>query len=193
MMYIEQKTEPGFYSDFIRNYNPVQWRELSREIGLELRNHMLEEEQNWQCAYTEVRLNPDDSHIDHFKKQDYFPQYTFSYDNLFAAHNSEDWGAKCKDKKIKKDLYDTILSPLSEEIKNAFSFNFANGEILGETEKAKNTIEVFNLNHSSLKARRMQTVLNIQNYAKYSFSEEEIKENLGEFFSLIQFYIQNNQ
>ncbi|MBX7241277.1 MAG: TIGR02646 family protein [Bacteroidia bacterium] len=190
MKYIEKKTIPPFYSNFIRKNKPQHWSELSREIRIELREYILKEEQASQCAYTEVLLREDNSHIDHFKMRNHFANLTFSYDNLFVAHNDEKWGAKNKDKKIKKEFYDKILSPLSEETKDAFSFSFANGEIFGKTEKAKRTIEVFNLNHSSLKERRMQTILDISNYS--GFSEEKIKENLGEFFSLIRFYFNHN-
>jgi hypothetical protein len=52
------KQQPEFYQEFLEQNSPTEWSEVSRSIGYELRMHILMEEQNYQCAYTEIRVEP---------------------------------------------------------------------------------------------------------------------------------------
>jgi hypothetical protein len=55
------KSEPAFYQDYISRNKPGKWKQLSFDIGFDMRTYMLMEEQNFQCAYTEIRLEPEQS------------------------------------------------------------------------------------------------------------------------------------
>ncbi len=92
------KTEPQIYGDFITQNSPPEWGDVSKAIGYDLRMHLLIKEQNYQCAYTELRVEPEDTHIDHFRKQSLFQRLKFDWNNLLASCNSEAYGAKYKDK-----------------------------------------------------------------------------------------------
>ena len=63
------KEEPAFFSEHIAKEKPKNWNELiTKGVGIDIREYILKNEQNYQCAYTEVRINSDisSSHIDHF-------------------------------------------------------------------------------------------------------------------------------
>ncbi|MCW3126356.1 MAG: hypothetical protein JWO03_2014 [Bacteroidetes bacterium] len=171
----------------------MSWDDMDGSDKEKLRRHMLETEQNWQCAYTELRLTEknSDSHIDHFKRKHgaLFPKLVFEYSNLFTASLDEDFGAKYKDKFVKAVAdYDNLLSP--SEINPAnFNYNIATGAIEGNTIKAKYTIEAFNLNHSDLKRNRLERIKLLEDY-KDLYPLEETIGYIGEFESLIR-YIYN--
>ncbi|WP_069471644.1 hypothetical protein [Candidatus Marithrix sp. Canyon 246] len=113
------KQEPQLYQDFIRQNLPTKWNYVSLSIGYELRMHILMEEQNYQCAYTEIHIEPEDSHIDHFRKQSLFPDMRFDWNNLLVSGNSEAYGAKCKDKKLKKqEDYQLLINPVIDNPKD---------------------------------------------------------------------------
>ena len=93
------KQKPKFYSNFVSKNKPKLWKTVSKEIGFECRIYMLSEEQNFQCAYTEINIEPENAHIDHFIKQDFiksglFPISVIEWNNLFTACNYEYFGAK---------------------------------------------------------------------------------------------------
>ena len=77
-MKMVSKLEPVFYQDYISRNKPGTWKQLSFDIGFDMRTYMLMKEQNFQCAYTEIRLEPEKSHIDHFKKKSLYPNLMVS-------------------------------------------------------------------------------------------------------------------
>lgn len=185
MKYIDKKASPDFFGQYIEKEKPVQWATLSKDIGTQLREYMLQNEQSSQCAYTEIHISTiGDAHIDHFRKRSIFPTEIFTYENLYTACNNEDFGAKYKDRHIKETDYSIILHPLSDELLSAFSYNLASGEIKGRNEKAIKTIELFNLNHKILKERRKETILNLKMYQSH-FSLSEIMTYIPDFHSLL--------
>lgn len=112
-----RKKEPGFYSDFIAKTKLKTWFDLSREIGNQSKNYMLDFEQRNQCAYTGKNIRPDNSHIDHFAKQEFIKQgwikiSLFNWNNLLTSCNSEFYGAKFKDKHIIFDDYKNLIHPV---------------------------------------------------------------------------------
>ena len=183
------KQEPEFYTQFIKSNKPKHWDDFS--IGAELRKHMLDNEQNWQCAYTEIRINEKrkPSHIDHFKRKhgSLYPELIFDYNNLFTADSSDDYGARYKDNEVKtKDDYNDLLNPTDLVISKSFKYNLSNGEIEGITDKAKHTIKIFNLNQVDLKRRRLDRIKQMEDY-KNIYSIQESLEFIGEFESLIRY------
>jgi len=99
------------------------------------------------CAYCESKIKK--YHIDHFKTRNQYPEFTFNYNNLFVSCECEKSCAKNKDKiGLNRSDFDNFYFPLSINI-NEFEYTLL-GDILGKTDKAKKTIEIFNLNSKSL-------------------------------------------
>ena len=179
------KNEPKWYTDFIEQKRPSEWGEVSQKIGHELRTYMLKEEQHSQCAYTELHLTSDASHIDHFKKRSLFPQAAFEWENLLTCCNSEEYGAKFKDKTVKKDEYQYLLHPAIDEPQAHFTYSIT-GEILADEQdmRACMTRERFNLNHRSLVEQRKQIAFHI--HAMYQqVPVDELVDCFGKFESFI--------
>ena len=142
------------WDDFHKNH---------KQIYEKTRCQILMDEQNQLCGYTEIFINELKScHIDHYKKRDISPELTFDWNNLIVATKDSAFGAGHKDQKygIQKSDYDNIFNPVVDEIENYFYYTEW-GEVIPKTtipddknEKAQKTINVFNLNHNSLKARR---------------------------------------
>lgn len=117
------KQEPAFFKEFVRKKNPADWSE-TKEISFSLREHILANEQNYQCAYTEIDVLPDShsSHIDHFRKRCMFPNLTFEYANLFTCSINESYGAKFKDKIVKEADYAELINPSKENPTDYFEY-----------------------------------------------------------------------
>lgn len=135
----------------------------SREQGLQ--------EQLYECAYTGLWLGEGTKqsiHIDHFKKRSIYHEQTFDWNNLFVAAKDLDSGADYKDKHISgprqaaDNIYNSIFSPLEANLSQYF-WSRQDGTIIPHPSitnelirsKVNNTIEIFNLNSSDLKNRRL--------------------------------------
>lgn len=207
------KREPEFFKSYIVKNKPIDWGALSKEIGYDIRDYMLsgsepdkkninvnESEQNFQCAYTEIDIEPErNSHIDHFKKQDLFPRLKFDWQNIFACSNISYIGAKHKDNKykIKREDYELLINPVSDDPNDYFQYAIT-GEIIIRSndknsvnyKKAKTTIDVFNLNDKYLVELRKTVAKQLMDYGN-SLSISDLKQNIGKFESFID-YIYNN-
>ncbi len=169
------KNEPDFYKEFAEQNKPRSWGDLSGKLGYDIREYMLKEEQNFQCAYTEIHLDPADSHVDHFRKQSLFPKSVFEWNNLLTDCNSEYYGAKFKDKNIKKkEDYQYLINPVREDPKRYFNYSIT-GEMLADKENRKGrfTIDSFNLNDYALVEQRKIVASHVKAMCK-QFSLEEI-------------------
>lgn len=186
------KEEPDFYAKYLKKESPTEWKTLSQAIGSNVREHILVNEQNNQCAYTEIALihNSWNSHIDHFKKRALFPEETFNWNNLLVSCNSENYGAKYKDKHIHKQDYNNILNPVIESPSIYFHYSFT-GLIGDKTidgvniKRVSNTISLFGLNNKSLVERRATIAEQVKIYSN-QLSLPEIKEVIGEFDSFVE-------
>ncbi len=188
------KSEPDFFSNKKKKVtNPKQsdaWKEIS-DIRAGLREYILTNEQESMCVYCEKVITSDvkKSNIDHFKTRDQFPQATLDYENLFVSCNNK---GHCSDKKdnygLTKEEYKKIINPSSNEVDNSFYY-FA-GDMVGENEKAKFTIDVFELNHISLVQERKKIIQNFQ-YCK-EFDTTTLTDMLGGHKNLI-YYLKSEE
>ncbi|MGR3319358.1 MAG: retron system putative HNH endonuclease [Candidatus Anammoxibacter sp.] len=165
----------GFNGDNFNNRcnNWSDFHEEHKEIFEESRSVILTNEQNKLCGYTEVYINEvTDCHIDHYKKKSMFPELTFEWGNLIVAIGDSRFGANHKDSKsgIQVNDYDNIFNPVVDNVENCFDYTTW-GEVTPKTaisevdnQKARKTIEVFNLNHNSLKDRRRNLINIIGSY-----------------------------
>jgi len=153
-MFKINKKEPDYFKNAKRkikspkNSNAWSNPQISR-IRLELRKHILNNEQKCLCAYCEriIRCDSNKSNIDHFKTRNLFPQETLNYNNLLVSCNREDTCSTFKDRNIKcKSDYDYIINPIIENPDDFLDY-LLTGEIISKncTPKAENTIKAFNL------------------------------------------------
>lgn len=179
-------TVPDLLSKFVTHKKPKTWEAIS-PIRQELRAHILGEQGNC-CAYTEIRLNESGHcHIDHYRTRNLFPEKTFDYDNMFVSCNSEEYGAKFKDKQItSKSDYNDLINPIEDQPSDYIEFAFT-GDILpvSNATKGENTIACFNLNEKSLLERRKTMALRVVQMRSF-LSEEEMVEAIGEFESMVR-------
>lgn len=145
-------------------------------------------EQGNCCAYTEIRISEStNSHIDHYRTRNLFPQLTFDYHNMLVSCNSEEYGAKHKDKQIKAiEDYDDLINPVKEVPSDFIEFAYT-GEVLSVegSVKGEKTISFFNLNAKALVERR-KTMATCMLQMKDYLTEEEIVESIGEFETMVR-------
>jgi len=186
------KKEPDFYHETLFKSKPEKWEDLPNRS--ELRIYMITYEQNFQCAYTEVRIEPESSHVDHYIKQSFIlqglfkPLTIFSWENLFTSCNSDYFGAKYKDKNIKPADYEPLLNPAMESYANHFKYSWT-GEILVEENDIKgfHTIRLFNLNDPVLVEQRKVVAFQVKTMYN-QFSLEEMIGIIGKFESMIGYF-----
>jgi uncharacterized protein (TIGR02646 family) len=163
----------------------------------EARLTILIDEQKCLCGYTEIYIdNEKNGHIDHFVKRSINQNLTFDWNNLIVATKDDDFGANFKDNKynsngIQESEYNEIFNPVNDDVK----FKYTEwGEIITEEEKVRKTVEVFNLNHESLKRRRKNLITTIIALKQEnSLSSEEIKNKLDTlgFSSVIEYLLED--
>ncbi len=190
MISVKKKAPLKSFDDFVRREKPKDWNEIhSQKKYPNLYNNTkaaLVEEQGGVSAYTEEPLSKD-THIDHFRKRDLFPNLTFDWNNLFVDGVSENYGAKFKDnhKHIKKADYALLISPAENDVERFISY-MENGEIVvakglsaQDAKRAAFTIETFNLTDPGLTSRRASVIKIINGCV--GLSPEEIRIALQEF------------
>ena len=120
------------------------------------------EEQGGLCCYTGMRVNSENSHIEHFKPQSACIEYEdVDYRNLLAAYHGISkrcqFGAHAKD-----DWYDEnlLVSPLHQSCETKFRFK-QSGEIApsdNEDAAAVETIRRLRLDDQSLEENRQSAI-----------------------------------
>ena len=185
------------FSNYVAKHKPVNWEDMDGAIKRDSRNFIMQNEQVGLCGYTELPLNIDNSHIDHYKKRNLFPQLTFDWTNLIVAAVDDEFGANFKDNgySIKAAEYSEIFNPVLDHSENYFSYTEW-GEIVAkegitndEKEKAEKTIEIFNLKHPSLKSRRF-TIIQMVKSCREQFTKQELLQlfNGQGFKSVIELF-----
>lgn len=162
------------FTTFSANNPNATWNDFhSKAHGVysATRDQIVLVEQEGICGYTEIPFNDfSDCHLDHYKKRALYPTETFNWQNLIAAGNDDEFGARYKDLayNIKVTEYREILNPVVDNVENYFYYT-ENGDILPsdtlsaqDFSKAELTIKVFNLRHKSLKQRRMTLIKQIK-------------------------------
>lgn len=156
---------------------------------LTVRNHIKDNEQDCLSSYTEKPLS-DSIHIDHFRNKSIYPKLTFDYSNFLVDDLNDNYGACYKDNhagvaKSTFDGKDRIFCPVAENMADYIDFTF-NGTMLPkdslgdiDTNRVKETIRVFNLNHRTLKDKRGDIIRIIKEYKGYGLSDVCIREAMG--------------
>lgn len=164
MKKINKAQPPKSFSEFVKKEMPIHWSECNSDVKSDSKETMLLYEQDFLCGYTEIFIDNEDCHIDHYVKRSIDNRLCYVWENLIVAVNDDEFGAKYKDNgenciKMIGD-YSSIVNPVLEEAQYYFKYSL-DGQIdpadeLDDTKKLKanRTIEVFYLNHQSLKTRR---------------------------------------
>ena len=156
-----RKLSKGEPHEAIKEFEGLHEWALSSGFHRLWREYILDIEQHGLSGYTEAPLHIETSHIDHFYKRSLFLDKVYSWDNLVVDTIDETYGAKYKDKlvKIAPDNL-KVINPVTESPNFYFRYK-VDGRIvskdnLSEAERirADYTIDVFNLNESSLVERR---------------------------------------
>ena len=172
-MFKVEKSEPDFFTKAkqkVKKSNESSaWIDDSiKNIRVNLASEILKE-QNSLCIYCEklIKDYPNDCHIDHFKKRDFFSNFTLDYGNLVISCNNENRCAKYKDKKISKVDYKNLINPVIENPEEFLEYTFY-GELEAKSdlnksnkEKAEFTIKILNLNDRSLVEERKNTIMQL--------------------------------
>lgn len=176
MRKINKGVHSTLFDNFVTNNSPTIWDDIHTEgdpkdAYEETKLQILADEQSQLCGYTELPIKElRYCHIDHYRKRSMFPELIFDWNNLIVATNDDIFGARYKDAIIENDDYNDIFNPVIDIVENYFNYTTW-GEVTPKTaisnednQKVKKTIEVFNLNHKSLKDRRKNLVSIISCY-----------------------------
>lgn len=177
------------------------WDDFDSTVKTKTRKQILIKEQNRLSAYTERILEHSDDrqntklHIDHFRKKSMFPGLTFDWNNLLIDEKEKPYGADYKDEHIKKTDYQDIINPVDEDPQSFFEYmldgtiipkrDFEEGD--PQRKRAERTIELFNLNETSLREERKVHLTQIIYYLKGGLTEDDILDSDKKFPSLTEF------
>ncbi len=166
MKYIKKSESPQFFYNLKNNARKtnLNWDEFSkRHLNVKQKlKEVLIDEQNNLCAYCEVYIKVDNSHIEHIKDRSHYPQDTFNYNNLILSCNSKD---SCGHKKC-TSYFLGFVSPLNLDCEKKFTYTM-NGRII-PTQKsdcnAQKTIEILGLNSKKLIDRRYSIIKALEEF-----------------------------
>lgn len=124
---------------------------------------VLAESSHYKCAFCECKPGESGNiEVEHFEPKSLYPQKAFEWNNLLPACR------KCNEAKLDFDTgKEPIINPAIEEPEELLTYRFI--EICpvvgsGDEEKAKNTIEVCNLNSPRLYEARSAVMIAITEY-----------------------------
>lgn len=187
-------------------YKNISWDDFGKVYPMEKRKLkcQLLKMQHGRCAYCECLLVREKNfgHIEHLVRRDRNILRTYSWCNLFVSCNNQISCGKWKDCKGKgrNMSVDGIYAPDDVHIDVADKFIYSSdGRMLPrklDDEKAKKTIDIFNLNAPNLVNKRRKIIKEILNLARLGINfkiEELINEmSIGVGFdSCVSFFAKN--
>ena len=190
MRKIAKSSEPHSLSDFNAGHH-TNWSQIHEAANQHVYDDCINQclsDQNGLCGYSEMRLDEDNRHIDHYVKRNIDPKLTFEWTNMVAAAKDSRFGADWKDEHIAQagaydkvtKCYAKLLNPVYDDLTGRFRFSTdGNIEPMKETdEMAVNTIKVFNLNEPSLKNRRKESMQKVRAMLQGGMQKEDILSTL---------------
>lgn len=192
------------FANMIAKDKPINWNEFHAKhqvVYNDIREYICIIEQDCLCGYTELPINDiQRSHVDHYRKKSLFTDMEFDWNNFVISVIDNNFGANHKDNNYCncKEDYCQILNPIEDSCECYFEYTNL-GEIEPKKgieqsiqEKARKTIEVFNLNHESLTERR-KTILSAIISVKDQLTNDMIQTALANngFKSFIEYQLSN--
>ena len=191
------------FVEYLNKHKPSKWEDINGDLKSNMRLHMLVNEQDCLCGYSETILEAENtsSHIDHFVKRAHDSNKIFDWNNFIVSTIDEDYGGKYKDNtyKISKEEYAQIFNPVFEDMAPYIEY-LGDGRIVpksniqdSESIKVLKTIEVFNLNSPSLKNKRRDLLCYLNDCS--GLKKEDIMQNFRSFgfVSLVNWFINTLQ
>ena len=169
MKYIQKGSTPQELTDWFEDQPVVDGQRINCGYGdmpsdvKDVVKQQLLEEQGGLCCYTGMRVDAQNSHVEHFKPQSRCEEHEdVCYTNLLAAYPGTTthrclFGARAKDNWYDKNL---LVSPLHQSCETKFLFKQF-GEIVprdNEDAAAVETIERLRLNDSYLEEMRRSRI-----------------------------------
>lgn len=152
MQYIDkQLSMPTDVESWIKKNKPKTW-ELGKDYhdGYVSLREQLRQEQKGLCCYCCQILDKQDT-IEHLKSRDKHPKLTFDYDNLLLSCKQS---KQCDNAKGNDEL---DLTPLMIACDTEIMLK-VNGELNPISDRAKQAIDLLNLNNADLCQRRKQAI-----------------------------------
>ncbi|HLP58686.1 MAG TPA: retron system putative HNH endonuclease [Candidatus Deferrimicrobium sp.] len=174
MLEIHKDKAPDFFKDWLKN---------NQEHGQLLKEFILEKEQQQVCCYCEKGITSlNDSHIEHIRPRDKFPQLKNNYQNLVVSCITPGRCGNAKGNKFNKHF----IVP-TEENPGEFLTYSPNGEIraIDNNKKAAVTIEILNLNTPRLVGARRTLFIRLNNM-KETFTD--FQEFFKEYPTFIKYF-----
>ncbi len=150
MRYIQKSQAPQVFLQWKKKNAKQAWKNVPPTIKAPLREE-LGKEQHGLCCYCCKPLKEDNQHIEHLNCRDTYPKQQLDYDNLLLSCSVK---KQCGDAKANKDI---DLHPLMSECETEITLNLA-GELEGQSERAKQAIEVLVLNNRQLVSYRKSKI-----------------------------------
>ncbi len=180
MLKIVKQAEPGFFP---------KWKKNEAQFNLPLREYILEKEQDHLCCYCEKRVTAanKDSHIEHVKPRDKYPNEEHVYDNLTVSCQTP---RRCGNGKGNRFDDDFIVPADPRTPPEKYLTDSPNGEIrtIDGNQRGETTIEILNLNAPALvKSRR---VLFLELHAM-SGSLPDFADYFHEYPTFVEYFKQN--
>lgn len=183
MLKVNKGNEPTEFTEYKRKNKIINWDSYNHDIKEILRKKLLEEQEESRCPYCEVKILLENSHIEHIKPRDKFPQLLSEYENFIACCNDNQ---RCGATKSNR-WNNLFINPVSENPEEYFTYDIKTGRILPLSDSGNNfnraniTIEILNLNESRIVAIRKK-------YIKHFLeTSSEYREYLDHFPSLKRF------
>lgn len=163
------------------------------------KNHLHEallEEQGWVCCYCGRRMDINDSHIEHFRPRDDYPDLELDFANLYASCLRGTVSRQvlhcghAKGQRFDEALH---ISPLSAECEQQFAYTLDGNTIPTSTadNSAPYMIGVLNLNAAFLRNRRAEALAGTfdNDFLLWATAEElqvlrdycDVRDELGRF------------
>lgn len=160
MFKVNKTEEPQFFKDYKKRNNPKSWKDFSYDIKRQLKEYMLENEYEYKneegsyCPYCELKINLENSQIEHIYPKDKFPEKLMEYSNYLVACISS---VTCGQNKG-NSWENYFINPTIEDPEKYLEYDLMSGKIISkekdtqkiEYKKAIVTIELLNLNHPRL-------------------------------------------
>lgn len=189
MIHINRCNAPDEFTEFVNREHPQNWSTdfINAHHDLyEFCRELLEGDQGEISAYSELKLDHKQKykvHIDHFRKEDSYPGLIFEWENYVVDNHDHDFGSDYKDKHIKNiDHNEKLIDPVHEEPKQFFTYQLSGKMVplpsLSDDmkERAKFTIDSFNLNYKYLQDRRADLIQIIRDYQKGKLDKSIIRD-----------------
>lgn len=133
MRHITKTEEPQSLTSFRKKGN-TSWSDIHQAGNKAVYADCLAQclkDQNGLCGYTEIRMDDDNRHIDHYIKRDVDASLTFCWTNMVAAVKASRYGANWKDDHITlagdydkaNQRYKNAINPVLDKLKGRFRYS----------------------------------------------------------------------